>query len=286
MKSDGAEVISLLTLIVGPFYAPWFNRSYYLGQGTPNVWHNPTTLMVRPFALLAFALLCYMLSNIEKGEHIPRRMYWGLSGILFITTLAKPSFIQSLIPALGIYILLQCVILKFRTWKQCLCICLCFIPPVLIMLYQFLQSFFRDERGEGIGIGWLEVYSQQSPNCFVSAFLVLIFPLAYILLNYRKLIHYCDLRLAWLNFGVAWLEGALLFENGPRKADGNFGWACILAYSILWVVTAKYFFKDWKEVKSGAEVYKNLFLAVVFGLHVIFGGYYIYSLITVPGLWL
>ncbi len=49
-----AEIISFALCFVTPIYIPWFNESLYLGQGSPVTWHNPTNLIVKPFALISF----------------------------------------------------------------------------------------------------------------------------------------------------------------------------------------------------------------------------------------
>lgn len=53
-KIEAAELIGLAICLVGPMNIPWIHSDIYFGVGTPNTWHNPTNLMVKPFALLGF----------------------------------------------------------------------------------------------------------------------------------------------------------------------------------------------------------------------------------------
>ena len=51
--------------MVGPLYLRFYNHLYYLGQNTPNPWHNPTYTGVRPFMFIVTLLTIY---------------YWHLTG--------------------------------------------------------------------------------------------------------------------------------------------------------------------------------------------------------------
>jgi len=45
---------TLLFVFSLPSVQVFTNKFYYLGQFTPNVWHNSTTIFLMPFALLLF----------------------------------------------------------------------------------------------------------------------------------------------------------------------------------------------------------------------------------------
>ena len=53
----GTAFFTLILSLSAAIFVPWFNEKPYLGQGSPNPWHNPTTIMVRPIALLIFVLV-------------------------------------------------------------------------------------------------------------------------------------------------------------------------------------------------------------------------------------
>ncbi|MCB8994723.1 MAG: hypothetical protein H6538_03850 [Bacteroidales bacterium] len=59
-----AVSLSFVTAI----YFPWFNKSIYLGQWGPNIWHSPTMFLVKPFALLSFwGMMVFILK--QETEH-------------------------------------------------------------------------------------------------------------------------------------------------------------------------------------------------------------------------
>ena len=60
-------VFTWLLSLSGAIFIPWFNKTPYLGQGSPNPWHNPTTIMVRPIALLIFVLVMGECVRVQRG---------------------------------------------------------------------------------------------------------------------------------------------------------------------------------------------------------------------------
>ncbi|MEE1051580.1 MAG: hypothetical protein UIB39_05730, partial [Lachnospiraceae bacterium] len=92
-----AAFLCILLGIAAAIYVPWFNKLPYLGQGSPNVWHNPTNNMVRPIGLLVFGLTAIELARLKEDRFrssaraaivIPSAL------LLVLSTLAKPSFVQ------------------------------------------------------------------------------------------------------------------------------------------------------------------------------------------------
>jgi hypothetical protein len=41
-------------MVVTAIYVPFFNRSVYLGQGSPSLIHVPTIIVVKPFVFLHY----------------------------------------------------------------------------------------------------------------------------------------------------------------------------------------------------------------------------------------
>lgn len=285
--ADHTEFLSFLLLLVGPIYIPWYNSKIYLGQGTPNTWHNPTNLMVKPFAVACFFLILFILKIIYDGKHVEKKYYMILTALLFISTLAKPSFLQGFIPALGIYMIIYCIKNKFRDIKNYLFICLTFVPSVLWMLWTFVTMFYTNSNGGGIGVGWLKWLSIYSPNVALSMALLFMFPILYIILNIKKIYKKTDIQLSVIWNFIAWLEAALLFEKGRRMNSGNFFWGLLLSVFILWVIVSAYLVKDIKEMKLSDKrtVIKNSVLLVVFMLHLVCGILYLFRLFTIEGMW-
>lgn len=286
-----SETITFILFLVSPIYLPWFNQRIYLGQSSPNVWHNPTFIMVRPFVIICFFLIIKMLKQIEKREKITIKQYLCLSVLLLLSVLAKPSFLQGFIPGLGIYFVVRCIYERFKNIKQYLLICLTFVPGTLLMCYQLFFYFFSglEVANEGVGIGWMEVLSKYTTNIWVSTLLVLLFPLLYFIFNIKRCYKNPIIQVAFSYLLCSWLEVVLLYEEGYRKYHINFGWAYALSLFIFWTVAlidySKTFFVDDVKVQGKFYWIKNKILITILGLHLICGIYYIYLLAVEQGIY-
>lgn len=285
-KVSHSELISVFLLLVGPIYIPWYNVNYYLGQWSPNTWHNPTNLMVKPFVVYIFFIMVQFIYSIRNEKEIKRSEYGILSVLIFLSALAKPSFLQAFIPGLGLFILIECIKDKFIN-KKYVYICLMFVPGVFLVLFQFISSFYTGFVSDGVGIGWLEVASHYSPNILISLLLLLLFPLEYLALNYKKVKSHIDIQLSVYYAVAAWLEYALLYEKGARIYSANFSWAFMLSTFILWMVTLMHFIKDVKEMELTCKkhIIKLSVLLVTLFLHLFCGCYYIFKILYFGAWW-
>jgi len=95
-----ALILNFLTAIYNPF-----SGNFYLGQGSPNVWHNPTMTAVKPFALISIVGIIEVLNRDKVNMGV---LWIGL--VLIISAIMKPSFLIVFIPGLLLFVLLH----KFR----------------------------------------------------------------------------------------------------------------------------------------------------------------------------
>lgn len=297
-----ASLLAFALCVVMPIFIPWFSTSVYSGQISPVTWHSPTALIVKPFALLTFFLLVDICQDIRDSKPVSRKRWILLTVIVFVCMLAKPSFFQGIVPALGIYIIIYLIVTRFRKWKEYLFLCLCFVPAFCFMLLQFYFSFHTGA-GRGVGFGWLDVFYAITTSPLISSLLGLVFPLGYILLNLRKCMRDTAIQLSLLHVACSWLEFAILYEKGPRFEHANFMWAPNLAYTILWVITTGMFFRDvWQmdlpgrravadqsdrgDCKAKKTLIKNTVIFAIWIIHLICGFYYLWDLLGRPGSWI
>lgn len=303
-------------MFVGPLYIPRFNEVYHPGAGTGNIWHNPTSIMVKPFAILIF---CVVAKIISTEKQIKRSEIIVLVVTLFLSALAKPSFIQGFIPGLGLYMVIT-LARNFtgERFKKYLLIASTFIPCVILMFFQFYISLFSQKRGsktigemtetemlaeqageiiaggttltgfqQGVGFEWGRVYTYWTPNMYISFLLAITFPLFVFLFNYRKMIKDRVVQLALCFETAAWLEGAILYQKGPGEHCGNFWWASYLSLYIVFSI-ALYYFLD-SSTKVDLKKKKNiLYLAsgsILFFMHLLFGLFYAESHLYIYRLW-
>lgn len=226
-------------LLMGPLYAPDFCRNYYLGQGTGNVWHNPTHIAVKGLAILCFVWIVRLVN--EEIQH-KRGEYVLLSILLFLSALAKPSFLQAMIPGLGLYFIIELLRDGFKKHiVHFLCIAATFIPSVVLLAWQLIVNFYVSTEmytlgGAGIGIAFGAFLSEWSDNLFISFLLALAFPLFVLLIDAKRLLKDVSIRIVICYGLCAWLEAAFLYEKGVRMRDGNWTWGYNLFLLVIWML--------------------------------------------------
>ncbi|MEG1757397.1 MAG: hypothetical protein RR235_02925 [Oscillospiraceae bacterium] len=116
--------------ICGPltFYSP------YMKQGAVNMWHNPTYIFMRPFAVLAFSYFIKSLTSLKSGKKKDAVLF-GIS--LFVSTISKPSFALFFLLAAGIISLVE-ILKNFKTsfFKLGIPLLLAVLPTIIVLLLQ------------------------------------------------------------------------------------------------------------------------------------------------------
>ncbi len=257
-----AATVLLFSFAIPGTFLLGLNIAYYLGNVTPNVWHNSTTIFLMPFAVAAFMLQA---RDLEAGttRHVPT-----ISTLVVVGLLVKPSFFFAYAPATTLLILS-----RFRSIDKPL---LAFIPIVLggaltvaiyIALYHFHQwSFFQEK--SGIAVDPLAVWGYFVPVRHIPAALVfsLLAPLLYVASGLRPA------RSAWMIYAALLMAaGLILFalfsETGPRQIHGNVSWQTIVCAYLLHAVVIGDLLRKWTKgqgdwrVVGCATVYLAMFVA-------------------------
>ena len=274
----GIAALTWFLLLVGPFYIPWYNPDVYNDQVTPNIWHNPTTICVRPFAFLAFLLILRVLKEYEEEQKkLSAKTWLLLAACLVLCNLAKPSFVQIAVPGLAVYLLILLIRTRGKAFGFCFQTASAFVPCVCVMLWQMIVSFGTSSSAEGgIEIAWFDVMGASSPSIPFSMLLGYLFPL-YIILTNLRIMKERDMQVTFFMWFAGFLEAAALAETGYRRYHGNFGWGYVLATFLVYVMTFRYFLKrnreyDYQNLKDRILVLGGW---VIFALQLFIGIYYI-----------
>lgn len=213
-------------------WLPQFNH-VYLGQGSPNVWHNPTLNIMKPFALLGlfFAL------DIFSAK--PNRWYLFLGFVCCgLSVLAKPSFIIAFLPAIWIVAFIKWYLHQFSAdfFKQCFFYLLFLsLVSVFLLLYQYIFYFGTVSVGTQIGIDYLLVWSKYSPNVFISICLGLGFPLYIIVMRFKQFTSDAFAQMALLVTLFSLLSFMFLYEQDGRTYDANFSWSYVFSQALIFL---------------------------------------------------
>lgn len=283
------SVWTFLLYVAGPIYIPWYNSNVYIGQDSPNVWHNPTHIMVKPIALAAFILILHMVTEVRRSEY-RQNIDWkeGIGAAILLTAanLAKPSFVQILYPALVLWMVYYLVVSRGKALKMGVQLAVVCIPAFLLLIFQFAMSFYAPSgEGGGIEISFLEYWRSVSPNVGISILLVVLFPLAVLVLAIRRKGMNDALRLSWLMLLCGAGEKALLIESGGRRYHGNFCWGYSLGIFFVWAAAIRYFCSYFFSAGNWTRKKKIEFtvLLVILLLHLCGGAYYLYQLLFIEG---
>lgn len=276
--------ITFASLMVGPLFIPAFNEMYYIGQWSPNTWHNPTSIMVKPIGVLCVLIVIHFYNN-KLQVTLKKLLFFSI--LLCLSVFAKPSFIQAFLPSIGIYTIISFLVEQDKKEKiSCYIKFLMTLIPCTVILFAntFIIFFSGDTLSEGIGVSFFRVLSFYSDNPWLSLILVIAFPLYALILYMKQLKGKKDVQISSLYLVIAWGEMAFLYEKGPRELHVNFSWAFMLAVFCFWIVIVKYYFSE-ERIASITKATKIKKVQYIFGVgiflcHFILGIWYYISYFT------
>ena len=265
-------------------YVPFFNIQPYLGQSSPNIWHNPTLIMLRPLMLLFFILLGDVLqSAVDSGfSSEGLRLTWKkglfLCVLLLLTNLAKPCFVQVFFPGIFFLMLIWLAVYRGKNLKLAFTLLAICLPSFFMLCFQLFKNFGSGEKsGAGIMIKPFYVAGLRTPFIPFSFLLLMAFPLVMLVITLRRRKLKPDEQLAGTMLLSGMLMWYLLAESGRRIKHGNFGWGYDSAVCLVWFLAMRSYLElcSLKE-KSRRE---TAIAAAVLGLHLISGLIYLGILI-------
>lgn len=196
----------------------------YLGVFSPNPFHNATYIAARPFSILAFVWFAKLLPVYEKGAQTFKDDIL-FSVFLLLATMTKPSFTLVMVSTAGLIMLYRLFRSRFGNFVPTMRLGLTFVPTFLDLLYQFKGVFVPTEGEEGgIGFGFGDVWVQVCDNIPLAVCLLVAFPLAVLVCNFKELKTDVLYRFSWQLYLVGLAEALIMYEKGFRKYDFNFSW--------------------------------------------------------------
>lgn len=254
-KPVRANLLASGFYFVQSIYFYWLDAGErYLGSFSMNPIHNPTQMGVRGFAVLCFALVIDLLGIWSKEDYKPlffqikgKKSYLLLSVLLFLSTVMKPTFTEVFVPAVALYMLGVWIFRLVRKsqpgeyFKKCLLMLLTAVPSLIFVMIQFVLFFalggsYGAEEGM-IVTKWLEVWELFTDNVFLSVLLGMAFPIYMLVIDAGYFLRSRMGQIAWLSYGIGFLEAALLGEDGKRLSHANFIWPLMSGMLLVWLVS-------------------------------------------------
>jgi hypothetical protein len=270
-----AAGLTLLTLLAQPIFIPSFNE-LLVGQSSPNIWHNPTNMVLKPLALVS--AIC--LERVVFGQPT-RRDYAAILAAVLIGILAKPAFAMVLIPvtgALAAYLFLPARY-RFGSGREPMRatsrLFLAGLTVVSIAAIAAQARLILDERGMQISV--LTVWREYSPSVPLSILLVTAFPICVTVIEVARGRPLRGLGLAWA-FTIAGIAIFAIFaDSGDALLHGNFGWSYQIALAVLYPFVMRSYFALWRE---GGHSEGLLIASAALAAHISSGLYYLNQLMA------
>jgi hypothetical protein len=286
---DAALSLSLMLVVPLPIFA-LLDRHFYLGYLGINVYHNPTILIAKPFAIALFALAASALGGF--GGSVRRRTAGEVIGIAALTVLAvlaKPSYVLCLVPAIVIMAAWQ------RRRNRPVDAAALFggivLPALATLAWQYRFAFDRPGPRNSVILAPLQALAMQAGH-FGTALLLpkllvaLSFPLLIWFSYHSEARRDAALTLAWITFGFGAACAYLLGESA-RMADMNFTWSGQIALFILFVASTLFLLRQ-RAPSNGdgtslpAPAYRRAIM--LYRLHVLCGILYAVGIVAL-GKW-
>lgn len=266
-----SRLLAFTIIFAGPWYIPFINRNYYLGQGILTAWHNPTHITVKFVAVICFYLSA---SYLDKKSIRNKSLWMKLGLLLVISAFIKPSFYQMFVPGLALYCLILLIQSKGKMFITCIGAGLSVIPVCIIALIQINMSF--GSTTGGLGIKFLRVINEYSDYPVWSTILFLIFPIFVLIASVVQRYKDSKLCLAWCAFISGWGQYLLFYIQGDGWWKADFAWGYYLSVELVFAASIIAF---WNICKKR----KNMVLAItgwgLYGIHVVCGFLYYCSLL-------
>jgi hypothetical protein len=265
-----AVVLTLALMVAAPVALLWpADQLMYLGYIGVSSYHNPSIVLLKPFAVLQFGMACALFGKTRlSGWQVA-----ATAAVSLLATFAKPNLAICLLPALGLlalHRLLRKQDLDFRGLLLGI-----FVPVVLVLAWQFVVAYILDEKA-GIALMPLVVMRLYSDHLALKFLASILFPAMVAGVYFRRALADVRMVLAWTTFAFGAAYTYLLAETGKRLPHGNFGWSAEIALFLLFVASMVFLLEA-----PAASRWKAVAIRLAFGLHVAFGiAYYFICLLN------
>lgn len=271
--SEAEQLIyTAVLMVVTPVYVPFFSRTLYLGQISPNIYHNPTILAVKPFAYLS--VLLYVTWYRANGSS--NRLFALVALAILLSLAMKPNFLLAIAPAIVVYLLLKRP--GFGVWWKTAVL---FLLAGVALIIQYAITY--NQPGDTSQIQLTKpflVWRMLSPNPVISIFISLLFPLCILVFRWREVTRNDFLVLSWLGLCVGIAEFTVLGESGIRIGHGNLGWGMQAMIPLVFLFSIVEWVR-WLRAESSRRVrWRVMLTGVLLSLHVVSGVLYIAFLLS------
>lgn len=225
-----------------------------------NVYHNPTYIAMKPFAILS---VLYFLTFIKTyhTQRIGLKQWLVFTGLMLLTTAFKPNFI------VGFSLAVLCVLIidffrhKGKNILNYIIVGTAVLPSIGLTLFQ--QSRVFDDTSH-LRIGFMTALNSMNKWPLITMFLSMVFPVVILLYSYRDVF-----KDKFYAFGILQMITNLcitffVYEDGWRLNHGNFLWSSYFAVGIFCAVSMCKHNKLVEKNNKGAVIITSAILGAHF----------------------
>ncbi len=271
--------ITFLLLIVTPITVPtWADGQFYLGYIGMNAFHNPTILALVPLALPAAWLATRITFSTPDRPGLARDT--ALSALLItLSTLAKPSYLLCLLPAVGVISLWRLVQRERLPWRAL--ILGIALPGVILLAWQYAFTYGGSASNESLSASSIEfapfkvmVWHSDGSGIFNKFLLSIAYPALVYGLFFPATFKDRFFTLSAVAFGFGACATYLLAEGGDRTGDGNFIWSAQITLYVWFVAATRFLILRNRPTLFGRDAWtraRTFVVLVALGLHLVSG---------------
>ncbi len=268
------DFLSISSVFIMGICGPLTYNEFYLPQGGPNVWHNPTFIFVRPFGLMSFYFFIKAFEALKSGKPYVKNLCL-FSFVLILSCFAKPNYAFVLMPAMGILTLIELsnnFIPKFK--KIAVPLFLSVLPAgfVLIAQFVFINATLTDKNVYTL-VQFGTQYNLPFEHSLRATVSLLIIPLIIFIIIGRKYIKKDSAyTLSILTVLAGWFQYFFLYQTGA--AGGDYFWGYGLAVHLAILISIAFLLKQKADKLIVNSVCVLYLLHLFFGLQYFIGLFY------------
>jgi hypothetical protein len=270
----GAAMLTVVCAV----YVPLVNPQIYLGQLSPNVYHSPTYLLMKPFAIATVFLAIRIMDGHARGAD-----YWCCAAAYAASLFAKPNFALVFMPAVWLVVGFRYVFSgaggpvarRTVTFLGALS-----LLTIVVGTWQYVNVFTsasagwlaQNPTGESRIVidTFLRHWQTRTPSVPYSIVAALAFPLAVTAFRWRSTFATPARSLPWLMLLLGIGMYATLIDT-VWIGVSNFGWSYMIGQVMVFLYGVIEFVR-WRPTRSDALAYGVT--SVLLSLHVLSGTYY------------
>lgn len=244
-KKYQTDFVSVALMLVSAVVLPGISAtghfpSWYLFKFPANVWHNPTYISCKFFAITVFFLVFKSYETFETNIKSSVKPYILLCIFSILCMLAKPSFFIGFMPACCLVMAIQLLTTKFRSFWPSFWCGIAFVPSLLVLLWQN-SLYFGQESEAGIVLMPFGLFRALNINMFQLGLNILcgaVFPLYMIYLYFKNRQFDLFNNICVANWFISIAVALFLVEEGERFLHGNMTWTCLSGNFFIFVMGA------------------------------------------------